>query len=86
MVENEYIEKLINETFDEILLLRRDIHRYPELSNNEKETSKKIIKILFLVLDYEFPYYIPCFIPFISCANLLFLICFPLSITLHNIL
>lgn len=46
MVENEYIEKLINETFDEILLLRRDIHRYPELSNNEKETSKKIIKIL----------------------------------------
>ena len=86
MIENEYIEKLINETFDEMLLFRREIHKYPELSNDEKETSKKIIKILFLVLDYEFPYYISCFIPFISCANLLFLICFPLSITLHNIL
>lgn len=46
MLENEYIEKLINETFDEMLLFRREIHKYPELSNDEKETSKKIIKIL----------------------------------------
>ncbi|VEH40963.1 Uncharacterised protein [Fusobacterium varium] len=46
MIENEYIEKLINETFDEMLLFRREIHKYPELSNDEKETSKKIIKIL----------------------------------------
>lgn len=46
MIENEYIEKLIDEVFDEILAFRRDIHKYPELSNDEKETSKKIIKIL----------------------------------------
>ena len=46
MIENEYIEKLIDEVFDEILAFRRDIHKYPELSNDEKETSKKIIKVL----------------------------------------
>lgn len=43
MIQNKEIDKIIEEIYQEILIFRRNIHKYPELSNEEKETSKKII-------------------------------------------
>ena len=40
------IEKEIDNSIDEIINLRRSIHSYPELANNETETSKKILSYL----------------------------------------
>lgn len=46
MDKNLEIFKRINELEDELIALRRDFHRYPELGFKEFRTSKKIIKYL----------------------------------------
>lgn len=38
------IEKVIDKYIDEIIEFRRDIHSYPELSGNEKERPKRLLK------------------------------------------
>lgn len=40
------IERKIDDYIDGVIDLRRDIHSYPELANNEFETSKKILSYL----------------------------------------
>ena len=46
MDKNLEIFKRINELEDELIALRRDFHRYPELGFKEFRTSKKIVKYL----------------------------------------
>ena len=46
MDEDLEIFKRINELEDELIALRRDFHRYPELGFKEFRTSKKIVKYL----------------------------------------
>lgn len=46
MDENLEIFKRVNELKDELITLRRDFHRYPELGFKEFRTSKKIAKYL----------------------------------------
>ena len=46
MDKNLEIFKRINELEDELIALRRDFHRYPELGFKEFETSKRIVKYL----------------------------------------
>lgn len=33
MIQNKEIDKIIEEIYQEILIFRRNIHKYPELSN-----------------------------------------------------
>src|SRR5574344_895174 len=42
MINKDTIKDLVNEEFDEIVSIRRHLHKYPELSKQEKETSKFI--------------------------------------------
>lgn len=44
--QNQRITKLINEVEPQVIEWRRDFHQYPELSNREFETSKKIATYL----------------------------------------
>lgn len=46
MDKNLEIFKRINELEDELIAIRRDFHRYPELGFKEFRTSKKIVKYL----------------------------------------
>ncbi len=40
------IKNRINEIYDEMILIRRDFHQHPELSNNEYKTQEKIMNLL----------------------------------------
>lgn len=42
MIDKTEIKRLSNKYFDEIVTYRRHLHKYPELSKHEKETSKFI--------------------------------------------
>lgn len=51
---NKYIEKVVDEIYDEIISHRRYLHTYPELSEKEYNTSKYIINFLEnLGVDYK---------------------------------
>ncbi|MBR4411692.1 MAG: amidohydrolase, partial [Firmicutes bacterium] len=46
MLMEERVKHLIAEYFDEIVAIRRDFHKYPELSEQEERTMGKISEYL----------------------------------------
>lgn len=46
MIDKNTIKHLVNEEFDEVVSIRRHLHKYPELSKQEKDTSKFICQQL----------------------------------------